>query len=52
MRVCEQVAGGCDKHVCREASLENLRLNSCQRGALVSHLPPGKPAVVFRAGRH
>lgn len=40
---------GWDKLVCRVAVLENLSLSSCQRGALVSQLPSGKPAVV-RAG--
>lgn len=43
------MAGGYDKPVCRVAGLESLQLNSCQRGVLVSQLPSGKPAVVFRA---
>lgn len=34
----------------QRAGLESLQLNSYQRGALVSQLPSGKPAVVFRAG--
>lgn len=46
--LCEQVAGGYDKPVCRVAGLQ---LNSSQRGVLVSQLPSGKPAVVFRAGQ-